>query len=326
MTKANEYPNSGFGAKVDHQPERLINQDGTVNAKKRGLGFFDHFSVFHFLVTTNWLTFNSLVILSYLLVNIVFGVIFWMIGIDEIGIKHDTSWEDLLESIYFSAQTFSTVGYGRANPGSHIANFVAFSEMLVGMMYLALAAGLLFARFSRPVAKIIFSKKALISPYKNITGFMFRLSNAKSNLLLDVNVKVLLTMTVSENGKPVRKFYDLPLEMKQINMLALSWTIVHPINEDSPLFQMTEKGLNQTKAEFMVLINGFNNTLSQVVHSRTSYKSYDIKWNARFAPIFTNEDGMAVVSLDQIGEFNQVNAQATKLPHAHWSFHFAIPN
>jgi len=305
--KLNEYKNSGFGAKTDHQPERLINKDGSVNVKKTGLRFFDHFSVFHFLVTTNWFTFNILVIVSYLFINILFGVFYWKIGINEIGIKHESELEDLFESIYFSAQTFSTVGYGRANPGSHLTNFVAFSEMLVGMMYLALAAGLLFARFSRPVAKIVFSKKALIAPYRHGKGFMFRLSNAKTNLLLEVEVKVLLVMNKVEDGKEVRKFYDLPLEMSKINMLALSWTVVHPLDEESPLLNFDKDSLANSKAEFMVLINGFNNTLSQIVHARTSYKYYDIEWDARFSPIFNNDNGKAVVAINKISNYEKVH-------------------
>ncbi len=302
-----EYKYSGFGSKTDHQPKRLLNQDGSVNVRKTGLSFFDHFSVFHFLVTANWLTFNLLVIITYLLVNIVFGLIYWSIGIDEIGIKHDTAIEDLLESIYFSAQTFSTVGYGRANPGSHLANFVAFSEMLIGMMYLALAAGLLFARFSRPVAKIVFSKKAMIAPYKNEKGFMVRLSNAKTNLLLEVEAKILLTMTINENGELVRKFYNLPLEMRKINMLALSWTVVHPINDQSPLANFSKSDLDKSNAEFVVMISGYNNTLSQQVHSRTSYKFHEVEWGAKFSPIFTNEDGMAVVAVNKIGDYHKIS-------------------
>jgi inward rectifier potassium channel len=216
--------------------------------------------------------------------------------------------EDFLESIYFSAQTFSTVGYGRANPGSHLANFVAFSEMLVGMMYLALSAGLLFARFSRPVAKIVYGEKALIAPYKDGKGFMFRLSNAKTNLLLEVGVKLLLVMNIEEDGKEVRKFYDLPLEMSKINMLALSWTVVHPIDKKSPLFEIDKDTLDKSKAEFMVLMNGINNTLSQNVHSRTSFKYYDVVWDAKFSPIFNNQKGKAVIAVDKIGSFEKVNS------------------
>lgn len=305
--KNKEYNNSGFGNKTDHQPERLINQDGSINVKKTGLGFFDHFSVFHYLVTINWLKFNLLVVGSYALINVVFGAIYWWIGIDEIGIRHFTQFEDFMESLFFSAQTFSTVGYGRANPGTHLTNFVALSEMLVGMMYLALAAGLLFARFSRPVAKIVFSEKALIAPYKEGKALMMRLSNAKTNLLLDVEVKLLLVMNMKENGKEVRKFYDLGLEMSMINIFALSWTIVHPINNESPLNQFDKEKLDTSQAEFMVLAKGYNNTLSQSVHSRTSYKYFDIEWDAKFSPIFEYKKGRTIVPIDQIGKFEYVN-------------------
>jgi inward rectifier potassium channel len=247
-----------------------------------------------------------LIIGSYVLINIIFGVLYWVVGIEDIGIRHDTSVEDLLESIYFSAQTFSTVGYGRANPGSHMANFIALSEMLVGMMYLALAAGLLFARFSRPVAKIIFSKKAVIAPYRDGKAFMFRLSNAKANLLLDVEVKVLLVMNKMDQGNVVRKFYDLPLEMNLINMLALSWTVVHPINENSPLDQVNQKELVDSKAEFMILVKGLNNTLSQQVHARTSYKPENIEWDAKFSPIFSDKRGKTIISMDKIGQYEKL--------------------
>jgi inward rectifier potassium channel len=304
-----EYNNSGFGNKPDHQPERLINQDGSLNVKKTGLSFFDHFSVFHFLVSTNWLTFNLLVIATYALVNLFFGLIYWGIGIENLGVTPYSPMEDLLECIYFSAQTFSTVGYGRANPSSHVTNFIALSEMLVGMMYLALAAGLLFARFSRPVAKIVFSKKALVSPYKDHKGLMIRLSNAKTNLLLDVEVKLLLVMNIVENGKDVRKFYDLDLEMSMINIFALTWTVVHPIDSNSPLFDFDKEKLNNSKAEFMVLVKGYNNTLSQTVHARTSYKYFDVEWDAKFSPIFEYKNGNTIVPIDKIGSFEKTILQ-----------------
>jgi inward rectifier potassium channel len=306
MKKSIEYKNSGFGSKTTNQPYRLINQDGTVNVKKTGLRFFDHFSIFHFLVTTNWLTFNLLVIGSYFIINLIFGVIYWRIGIADIGIDHTDALDDLLESIYFSAQTFSTVGYGRANPGSHTANLLAFAEMLTGMMYLALAAGLLFARFSRPVAKIVFSKQAIIAPYKSGKALMFRLSNAKTNLLLDVEVKLLLVINKNEKDGKSRRFYDLPLEMEKINMLALSWTVVHPLDEQSPVQGFKEEELKNHEAEFMVLIKGYNNTLSQQVHARTSYKPENIVWNARFVPIFSGKKGKTNIAIDQLGDYEKI--------------------
>jgi inward rectifier potassium channel len=304
--RANEYNNSGFSTRTDNQPERLINQDGSVNVKKTGLRFFDHFSIFHFLVSTNWTKFNLLVIFSYLMLITFFGCIYYAIGVEKLGLVSMDFSTDLLNSIYFSSQTFSTVGYGRANPLAHDTNLIAVAEMLIGMMYLALAAGLLFARFSRPVAKIIFSKKALIAPYRQGKGFMIRLSNAKTNILLEVEVKVLLVMVVEENGNEVRKFYDLPLEMNKINMLAMTWTVVHAIDETSPLYEMNSERLKKSEAEFMVLIKGFNDTLSQGIHSRTSYKSDEIEWDARFSPVFKNINGVTEVAIDRISDYEKV--------------------
>jgi len=304
--KSSEYTSSGFGSRIDNQPERLLNQDGSVNVRKIGLKFFDHFSIFHFLVSTNWTIFNLLVIFSYFLIISLFGGLYYLIGMNQLGILAVDPVSDLLEAIYFSAQTFSTVGYGRANPLAHSANLVAVAEMLTGMMYLALAAGLLFARFSRPVSKIVFSKKALIAPYKSGKAFMIRLSNAKTNMLLDLEVKVLLVMIIEESGQKIRKFYDLPLEMSKINMLSMTWTVVHPIDESSPLSEVSNEKLTQSQAEFMVLIKGINDTLSQAIHSRTSYKSDEIEWGARFVPLYRNSNGVTEIAFDKIGDYEKV--------------------
>ncbi len=307
--KTKEYSSSGFGTRTDNQPERLINQDGTVNVKKKGLGFFDHFSVFHFLISANWTVFNFIVAVSYILIISAFGLLYYLFGVEDLGLRSEGSLADFMQSVYYSAQTFSTVGYGRANPHTHVTNLVAVAEMLVGMMYLALAAGLLFARFSRPVAKIIFSKMALIAPYRGGTGFMLRIANAKANMLLDVEVKVLLVMVLEESGKEVRKFYELPLEMSRVNMLAMSWTVVHPIDETSPLFRMTKEMVLKSRAEFMILLRGYNDTLSQTVHARTSYDFGEIEWDAQFSPIFHNRNGFTEVAMDKIGDFKKVTLQ-----------------
>lgn len=299
-----EYKFSGFGTRIENQPDRLINQDGSVNTRKSGMGFLAHFSVFHFLVTTKWWKFNVLVILSYLSINIFFGFIYAVFGVEDLGIRENTFTQELLRAFYFSAQTFSTVGYGRLNPQGHWLNIVSVIEMLIGMMYLALTAGLLFARFSRPVSKIIFSKNALIGPYQDTTAIMFRLANAKENLLFDVDIKVLLTMTLVENGENKRKFYQLPLEMDRINMLALSWTVVHPIDKDSPLAGMSKEEFDKTNPEILALLRGFNNTFSQDIHAQSSYKHYDLVWGAKFKPIFSNKRGKTIVELNRINDYD----------------------
>jgi inward rectifier potassium channel len=302
--KFKEYNDTGFSTRADKEPYRLINQDGTLNVRREGLSFFDHFSFFHELVKMRWITFNLIVVLSYFMINTFFGIIYWSIGVKHLGLNATGShWHDFLNSLFFSAQTFSTVGYGRVNPVSPLANFIAMFEMLIGMMYIALAAGLLFARFSRPVSKVIYSNKAIIAPYKEGKGLMFRISNAKKNLLLNVSVRVFLTMKIKENNIEVRKFTDLELERKQIDMLTMSWTIVHPIDQNSPLFRFEQNELEGADAEFLVLVNGINDTFSQPVHSRTSYKFNEVVWDARFEPIFEVINGKTIVSLDKLSKY-----------------------
>jgi len=299
-----EYTDSGFGVNPEDQPERLVNKDGSLNVVRTGLGFFKHLSFFHELIKMSWWKFNVLVILSYVIINLFFGFIYWVIGIDGLGVvdKGDFT-EDFLQAFYFSAQTFSTVGYGRINPIDHISSIVAVVEMLIGMMYLALAAGLLYGRFSRPVSKIIFSKNALMAPYREGTGLMFRISNAKNNLILEVEVKVLLTMKLEEDGKEVRKFYQLELERTKINMLALTWTVVHPIDDNSPIKDFSKRDLDDADAEFLVMVSGMNDTFSQVIHARTSYKYEDVVWDAKFRPIYQTKNKKTFVRIDQIGEY-----------------------
>ncbi len=307
--KFKEYNDTGFSSRTDNEPSRLINPDGSLNVIKKGLSFFDHFSIFHELVKMRWVTFNAIVILSYLSINLFFGFVYWFMGLDHVGLVSTGSpLRDFLDSFYFSAQTLSTVGYGKAFPVGVLANLVAIFEMLVGMMYIALAAGLLFARFSRPVSKIVYSKNAIVAPYREGKGLMFRISNAKKNTLLDVNVRVFLTMKIKENGTETRKFLTLGLERTKIDMLTMSWTIVHPINDESPLAGFTDKDLEDSDAEIMVMINGSNDTFSQPIHSRISYKYHEIVWNVKFDSIFEARNGNTVVRLDKLGAYSPVNS------------------
>ena len=136
---------------------------------------------------------------------------------------------------------------------------------------------------------------------------MMRLANAKENLLFDVNARVLLTLTATVNGNRQRKFYQLPLEMDQINMLALSWTVVHPIDDESPLNNWSREELEKTDPEILVLVRGYNSTFSQNIHSQTSYKFSDIVWHAKFKPIFRNHRGKTIVDIDRINEYEPVS-------------------
>jgi inward rectifier potassium channel len=163
---------------------------------------------------------------------------------------------------------------------------------------MALATGMIFARFSRPTAKILFSHSAVIAPYRGITAFEFRIVNSRKNQLIELEAKVLFSRIEDSPGKAGRQFHELPLERRKVVFFPLSWTIVHPIDEQSPLNGLTEEDLHQGQAEFLVLLAGIDETFSQTVHARSSYRADEIIWNAKFTNIFTRLEGNDRLGID----------------------------
>gem|GEM_PF-2201797 len=219
------------------------------------------------------------------------------------GTSAQTPTDRFFEAFFFSAQTYTTVGYGRINPTGLPANFVVVFELLLGLLSLALATGLFYARSARPVGKIMFSQKMLVAPYRGQSALMFRIANAQDNQLIEIEVQIVLSIIEEEEpGKNVRKYYQLPLERDKINFLSLSWTIVHPLNENSPLYGNTEADLEKADAEFMVLIKGFDDTYFQSVYVRSSYKYDEMMWGARFKNTYDRSaSGKTVLDLSALG-------------------------
>lgn len=293
-----EFKDLGFGAKISSQRSRLINKDGSFNVKRKGLPFFESLSFYHSLVEMSWLKFNALVVLAYIVINFLYALLYMLIGVDHLGgVTGTTVFEKFLDAFFFSGQTITTVGYGVIHPIGFWASTISLAESMSGLLGFALATGLLYGRFSRPNAKIMYSKSAVISPYRDITAFEFRIANARKNQLIEVETLVVLSMKVFENGHSIRKFLELPLERKQINFFPLTWTIVHPINEESPLYGTTFEKLKESGAEFLILIKAFDETFSQSVHSRSSYTIDEIKWGGRFKSIYV-ESPTGVTSVD----------------------------
>jgi inward rectifier potassium channel len=304
-----EFKDLGFGLKVSSQRSRLINKDGSFNVKRKGLPFFESLSFYHSLVEMSWLKFNALVVLAYIVINFLYALLYMLIGVDHLGgIAGTTVLEKFLGAFFFSGQTITTVGYGVIHPIGFWASTISLVESMSGLLGFALATGLLYGRFSRPNAKLMYSKSAVISPYRGITAFEFRIANARKNQLIEVETLVVLSMKVFENGHSIRKFLELPLERKQINFFPLTWTIVHPINEESPLYGTTFEKLKESGAEFMILIKAFDETFSQSVHSRSSYSMEELKWGGRFKSIYV-ESATGVTSVD-MSMFHEIeNAQ-----------------
>lgn len=307
--KFKDYKDSGFGTGTGTQGGRFINKDGSFNVHKRGGNPLQRLSTYRALIRMSWWKFMGNVLIFYILVNFFFAFIYIIIGTDHLGgASGTTPTEKFLDAFFFSTQTLATVGYGRINPIGIAVNFVAAVESLVGLLSFALATSLLYARFSRPVAKIIFSDNMLVAPYQGGQGLMFRMANAKNNQLTDAEIQVLLSLTVNENDNKVRRFYQLKLERDKINFLALSWTVVHPLDEESPLFGYSETDLRESDAEFMIPVKGFDDTYEQTVHTRHSYKYYEVVWNARFMSMYRRSENseFTVLELDKIGVYEKI--------------------
>ncbi|HYV73595.1 MAG TPA: ion channel [Candidatus Binatia bacterium] len=287
----------GFGAVVSRESQqRLLNRDGSFNVERKGLSFWSSFSAYHAMLTMPWWEFFGIAAVMYFVINALFAAAYVACGPDALSglLGNDTVGMErhpYLRAFFFSVQTVSTIGYGHIVPVGTAANTIVAIEALVGLFGFAIVTGLLFARFARPTAKMLFSSYALIAPYQNITAFEFRVANPRSNELIEVSAKVLLSRFEDVDGSRTRRYYPLPLERPGVVFLPLTWTVVHPIDEKSPLFGETAESLKAIHAEFLVLLSAFDETFSTTVHTRTSYVTEEVKWGYRFANAFVATRG-----------------------------------
>ncbi len=287
----------GLGSRVAQGSRlRFLNRDGSFNVSRRGLSFFRSQNAYHRLLTMSWTRFFLLVTVAYFLVNLLFASGYFLCGSDSIqGIRSDGAGERFLGEFFFSVQTLATIGYGSISPRGLAANVLVTFEALAGLLGFALATGLLFARFSRPSAKILYSDRAVIAPYRGKTAFEFRVANERSNELIEVTATVTLSRyEAGSDGRRVRKFHPLALERRSVVFMPLHWVIVHPIDEQSPLSGETEDSLKISDAEFLILITGTDETFSQTVHSRSSYKFDEVEWGSKFSDLFLSSDRIAI--------------------------------
>jgi len=295
----------GFGSVVARESRRrLLNRDGTFNVGRTGLRFWESLSAYHYLLTISWLRFFAFVVGSYLVTNALFAAIYLLAGPNALAGTHSTSAGGrFAEAFFFSVHTLATIGYGTMSPVTLAANIIVTIETLIGLVGVAVVAGISFARFSRPVPRILFSRNAVIAPYRGGNAFMFRIVNQRSSQLVEVNAKVLLSRRKREGATSMdREFISLELERSSVVFFPLSWTIVHPIDEKSPLRDWTGEDIAECDAEFLVLLNGFEETFSQTVHARSSYKSSEVVWGAKFKSMFMppTEDGEIRVDIRRL--------------------------
>jgi inward rectifier potassium channel len=289
----------GFGSVVSRSAgRRLLNRDGTFNVRRRGLGFWESFPLYHVLLEMTWPRFLALAGVAYLALNMLFAVAYASLGADAVvGGVGVTFAERLWEAFFFSVQTSSTLGYGTLNPNGLLANVLVTFEALAGLLSFGLISGLMFARFARPTAKVLFSDVAVVAPFRDGTSFQFRLINRRSTQISDLQVRVIFVRRHRDGTG--REYEQLELERSKVAFFPLSWTIVHPIREGSPMAGMSMADLLECDAEFLVLLQGFDETFSQTVHTRTSYRAEEVVFGARFANMFDEEAAqLGEVSVD----------------------------
>jgi inward rectifier potassium channel len=292
----------GLTQKYTGAIRRTINKDGTFNVHRRGATWRDA-NAYLYLINVPWPAFLGIIFAAYLAVNTLFALVYYSLGPNQLqGADSPNEFAHFLNSFFFSAHTLTTVGYGSISPKGTAANIVAAIEAMVGLMGFALATGLLFGRVSRPSARIGYSEKMTVTPYLDGTSLQFRVVNQRANNLMELEAKVLFMTVEGAQGQMRRDYKVLRLERHNVFFFPLTWTIVHPIDEHSPLHGKTAQDLERLQAEILILIKGFDDTFSQTVHSRYSYRYHEIAWGARFIPAFdTDAQGDLVLEVNKVG-------------------------
>lgn len=256
--------------------------------------------LYHVLLKIKWWPFLGLITATYLGINIIFACLYLLTN----GGVANAEKNSFLDAFFFSIHTLSTVGYGSMYPQNLAAHIIAAVEIFLGVLLMAILAGIMFARFSRPTARVMFSKVAVICPHHGIPALMFRAANRRENQIIEAQVRVtLLKSEISPEGQRMRRFYDLNLVRERTPVFALSWLIIHPIDNQSPLYGLSREELAELNSELWVSLTGLDETFSQTIHSRYAYNVEEILWNHRLIDIFTaKDDGTIFLDLRKFHE------------------------
>jgi inward rectifier potassium channel len=295
----------------DRSRARLLNRDGTFNVRRNDLSPFHPYNAYHTLLSLPIPRLLALMVAGYVATNVVFASLYYLAGPGALAGAAASPLARFEDCVFFSVQTLATIGYGKLVPDTEVANLLVAIEALVGLLGFAILSGLLFARFTRPSAKIRFSRNALIAPYGNGWALMFRLVNLRNHDLTDVHAVVTFARWVDENGKRRRRFDQLTLEREGIIFMPLHWVVVHPITDRSPLRGLTEEALAAMDPEFVCLLSAADETFAQTVHAKTSYDKTDVVWGARFADMYLPDTDHVAIDLTRLHEVERVALPAS---------------
>jgi inward rectifier potassium channel len=298
-------PDLGFGTKITGAQVRLLNQDGSFNVKRANESFWHRINLYNRLIVMSWTQFLGWVSVFYMISNLLFAGVYLLCGADSLASTNDVMFHGFFwKAFFFSAQTLTTVGYGHITPNTFLTSSIAAFESMVGLLSFALATGLLYGRFSRPKAHINFSKHSVIAPYLDTNGWMFRIINARSSQLIDLQVEVSLSrLETQPDGTRSRRYHRLKLERDMVAFFPTNWTLVHAITDDSPLYGSTSETLADSESEFLILFRALDDAFSQMVHVRFSYRAGEIRWGQKFSPMVeTAGSGQVTVDLNRLDD------------------------
>ncbi|MEM8993275.1 MAG: ion channel [Acidobacteriota bacterium] len=293
----------GFGSVVARHGERLLNRDGTFNVRRSGYPWWRGASPYHWLLDLRWRSFFAVCGVAFLAINLVFALAYLACGPDGLrGEMHelgDGYGSEIGRAFFFSVQTLSTVGYGGVRPSGWWTNVIMTVESLVGLTFVALTTGLIFARFALARPKLRFSDRAVIGPLGDHRALMFRLTHLGRSEVITLEVRVILAVFEKHpDGHRERVFIPLPLERSRVSFLPLAWTIVHPIDAASPLAQRSREELEGEDAELLVVLSAVDRTSGQPVYERTSYRFDEVVWNARFVSLYDDTAHDSTLAID----------------------------
>lgn len=302
----------GLGQVVAQESrERFLNKDGSFNVARGGLGFWRSLSLYYDLVSISWSVFFVLLLAAYLLVNASFALLYLAAGPGALSEMPSGLLARFWACFFFSVQTFGTIGFGHVYPNSFLADLLVTAEAFVGLLGVALATGVLFARFSKPRSRILFSQQAVIAPFGGGWALMFRVVNAQRTQIIEVEAEVTYAWFEGRDDpatgeRRLRRFRALPLERQRVSFFPLAWTLVHPIDAGSPLWGRTHQDLLESEAEVLAILRGLDDAVYGAVRARSSYRADEIVWHARFSDMY-RRDRPGRVSID-VGRLDQIVA------------------
>jgi inward rectifier potassium channel len=295
---------------AEPKPSPVRPQFDPTNVVRLGLKRGPFSDLYHFLLKTTWLRLVALFVALYVILNALFALAYMA----QPGAIENARPGSFFDAFFFSVQTMATIGYGKMTPVSAFANVLVSIEALFGLLGFAMATGLIFAKFSRPTSRVLFSRVAVIAPRDGVPSLFFRMGNERANLVVEAQLGVtLLRNEVTAEGERIRRIYDLKLQRARSPVFTLSWTAIHPITPDSPLHGQTAESLAKVEALIVASFRGLDDTFSQDVHARHTYAFDQIVWGGRFADIIgLDDDGRRVIDYARFHDVLPIEEQQVR--------------